>query len=448
MSLLNAIRNEITSGVQDKVSNFVGESRSNTGNAITAIIPAVLAFFADRSQTEAGASSLLNALNDNTFGSVFGNNNYQSVFENNRDSLLSRGNSLMASIFGDRLDPFANEISSYANIGSQSSKGIIAALLPLILNVLRGRMSTSDGYTANSLNQVFEGERESIWSAIPSGLSGLGAALGLSNWGARTSSATGNVHDGTTRTTTTTTTTDRTTVDPTPNNPRRTNWLLPLLGLLAALLLVWFLMRGCNDTDTTRTTTTTQDTITRTTETPVVTDTRPAVRGTYDAQRDAYIYDTGAERTITFDDGTTITVGDASSEARVYDFITDTGRTVSDDKTQDWITLDRVYFNTGENTLTEDSRQQLDNIANIMQRYPNVELKFGGYTDNVGGQEINQPLSDARAKSAMQYVVDQGVATGRMTAEGYGQNHFICEANDTPECKAQNRRVDIRVTRK
>lgn len=128
--------------------------------------------------------------------------------------------------------------------------------------------------------------------------------------------------------------------------------------------------------------------------------------------------------------------------------LSDAGFAVSEDKTQGWVTLDRVYFETGSDQLTANSTKQVENIVAILKAFPEANVKLGGYTDNTGSQQINLPLSDGRAKSVMQSISGAGVAATRLTAEGYGAQHPVCPANDSDMCKAQNRRVDIRITQK
>ena len=455
LNLMDAIKNEVSSTVIDKISNYLGESRGNTSNAVTAAIPVILAFFSEKAKTESGASSLINLATDSGLTNLFAGSSFTDVFEKNRDSLMSKGNSMLISLFGDKEAKLSHEIANYANIGKESSDGILASILPLIMSVLGSKIS-GQGLDASSLTRLFDGERDSIFSAIPAGLASLGGVLGLSGLGDRISDT---VSATTTRVTDTvnervdTTRThikeDRETriVENEDNGGGFMKWLLPLLGILAALALLWFLMKQCKD-DTTEPVTT-NDTV----EVDTVSDldvTVPAVdiRGNYDSINNRFVYDLGADREITLPDGTVMTVGDNSTEWKLYDFISNDGNTVSDDKTQGWITLDRVYFETGSNNLTADSKAQLDNIAAIMKAYPNAKAKFGGYTDNSGSDDINVPLSNDRANAVMNDVVNAGIDAARVDAEGYGSQHPVCPANDTPTCMAQNRRVDIRVTAK
>ena len=125
-------------------------------------------------------------------------------------------------------------------------------------------------------------------------------------------------------------------------------------------------------------------------------------------------------------------------------FINDKTKAV--DKTT-WFSFDRLLFETGKSTLKAESQEQLKNMSEILKAYPAVELKIGGYTDNVGDAKKNLALSDERAKSVLAELVKLGVEESRLKAEGYGDQHPVAD-NATDEGKAQNRRIDVRVTKK
>ncbi len=161
-----------------------------------------------------------------------------------------------------------------------------------------------------------------------------------------------------------------------------------------------------------------------------------------------YIYDVGEMLEIELPNGEKLNIGTNSTENQLFSMLNNSDYVVSADKTQGWITLDRVYFSTGSDQLTPTSQNQLDNIVAILKAFPNTEVKLGGYTDNTGSQQINQPLSEGRAKSVMNEIGKAGIDPARLAAEGYGSEHPLCPANDTDVCKAKNRRVDIRITKK
>lgn len=131
-------------------------------------------------------------------------------------------------------------------------------------------------------------------------------------------------------------------------------------------------------------------------------------------------------------------------ESRLITFIEDNTRQI--DKTT-WFSFDRLLFDTGKSTLKPQSSEQLNNMAEILKSFPNVHLKIGGYTDNVGNADNNMKLSDDRAKTVMAELVKRGIATERLDAEGYGDQHPVAD-NATDEGRAQNRRIDVRVTKK
>lgn len=168
--------------------------------------------------------------------------------------------------------------------------------------------------------------------------------------------------------------------------------------------------------------------------------------GTLDANGN-FIYNVGEATNIGLSTGKQLAVGKNSVEYKLFSFLSDAATTVDADKTKGWISLDRVYFENGKSTLTAESQTQLANIAEILKAFPNAKLKLGGYTDNTGSEATNVKISGERAKTALEAVVKNGVDAGRLKSEGYGPQHPIA-SNDTPEGKAQNRRVDIRVTEK
>src|SRR5262249_6712130 len=97
--------------------------------------------------------------------------------------------------------------------------------------------------------------------------------------------------------------------------------------------------------------------------------------------------------------GQQIAVAPGGVETGLISFINNPGQ--SPDR-ETWFTFDRLEFETGSANLMPASEAQIRNIAAILRCYPNVNLKFGGYTDNTGDPAANQRLSQARAENARQ----------------------------------------------
>jgi outer membrane protein OmpA-like peptidoglycan-associated protein len=82
--------------------------------------------------------------------------------------------------------------------------------------------------------------------------------------------------------------------------------------------------------------------------------------------------------------------------------------------------------------------------AGILTRNPTLVITVEGHTDSVGSAESNQLLSVARAESAKQWFIEAGIDPARVFAVGYGETRPIAD-NETPEGRAQNRRIEFRL---
>jgi len=126
-------------------------------------------------------------------------------------------------------------------------------------------------------------------------------------------------------------------------------------------------------------------------------------------------------------------------ESQLIAFIEDASKPI--DKNT-WFTFDRVAFTGDAADLdTEKSNEQINNVAEILKAYPAVKLEIGGFTDNSGTPAASKALSQKRAQAVVTAIEAAGAAKGRALAKGYGQEQPVCPANDTEECKAQNRRT-------
>jgi outer membrane protein OmpA-like peptidoglycan-associated protein len=109
------------------------------------------------------------------------------------------------------------------------------------------------------------------------------------------------------------------------------------------------------------------------------------------------------------------------------------------------VSMSDVLFDTGKYSLKPGTREKLAKVAGILLAYPGLSIEVGGYTDNVGGDEMNQKLSENRAGSVRDYLVQQGVATNSVSAKGFG-NTLPVSSNDNSAGRQQNRRVELLVS--
>lgn len=156
-----------------------------------------------------------------------------------------------------------------------------------------------------------------------------------------------------------------------------------------------------------------------------------------------FVYDTGTLKEVELKDGKKISIGESSQVYNMYELVKNKDQAVLDPNK--WFTIENLYFETGSSELRTGSEAQLLNLVEIMNAYPTMRIKLGGYTDNSGNEESNLKLSNLRAQTAKLKLLELGIAGDRVEAEGYGAQYPVCQANDTDECMAKNRRIDVRV---
>jgi K(+)-stimulated pyrophosphate-energized sodium pump len=156
-----------------------------------------------------------------------------------------------------------------------------------------------------------------------------------------------------------------------------------------------------------------------------------------------FVYDTGTLKEVELKDGKKISIGESSQVYNMYELVKNKDQAVLDPNK--WFTIENLYFETGSSELRTGSEAQLLNLVEIMNAYPTLRIKLGGYTDNSGNEESNLKLSNLRAQTAKLKLLELGIAGDRVEAEGYGAQYPVCQANDTDECMAKNRRIDVRV---
>ena len=109
------------------------------------------------------------------------------------------------------------------------------------------------------------------------------------------------------------------------------------------------------------------------------------------------------------------------------------------------VSLSDVLFDTGKSTLRPVAREKLAKISGIILAYPDLRLAIEGNTDSVGGDAMNQQLSEQRADSVRDYLTKENIPSASMTSHGFGKTQPVA-SNDTAEGRQQNRRVEMVVS--
>ena len=106
------------------------------------------------------------------------------------------------------------------------------------------------------------------------------------------------------------------------------------------------------------------------------------------------------------------------------------------------VNMSDVLFDTGSSTLKPATREKLAKISGIVLAHPGLTLQIEGHTDSVGGDQMNQQLSERRADSVRDFLISQGVAGSSVSAQGFGKTRPVA-SNDTAEGRQKNRRVEL-----
>lgn len=417
--LLNHLQSVFTPSAVSELARVLGENTTATQKAIDGLIPTITSGVVNQASTTPGATTLYNLLRstpfdtDPTMGQLVETSNH-------RQKAAESGNDLLKQLYGERVQELAPATAQYSGI----SLGSASSLTGLVMSVLMGFLHQQ--VTTRNLNQAqlaafLTDETSSARGLVPAALAGL---LG---WfiGAGRPVAPGPV----------------TTAIPAsaPIPTRREDdakaagfpWLRWLLIGLGLLLLLFLLMRSCNR-DTEKTTTTTSN--------------EPAVAATDTVASDLdgnELAKSGPEVRVGVDlpGGRKLSVAEHSFNYSLAQYLATKGS-----KTPKIFTFDNLTFETDSARITAQAQQNVDDLIQIMQAYPNLAIRIEGNTDSTGDDAINDPLSAQRAQAVKDALVKAGIQASRVTTRELGDTKPVA-SNQTEAGRQKNRRIDVVVTK-
>jgi hypothetical protein len=113
--------------------------------------------------------------------------------------------------------------------------------------------------------------------------------------------------------------------------------------------------------------------------------------------------------------------------------------------------LNNIYYDFGKSDLTTAAQDELAKVSLFLKDNPNLTIELGSHTDSRGGAQGNLNLSNARAKSAVNYLVHKkGIHISKITAKGYGETRLVNQCSDGVNCPeedhSKNRRTELTIT--
>ncbi len=108
------------------------------------------------------------------------------------------------------------------------------------------------------------------------------------------------------------------------------------------------------------------------------------------------------------------------------------------------IVLRNIFFDYNQFTVRSESEAELARLYELLSENPTIKVEISGHTDDVGGDDYNQKLSQDRAKAVVDHLVTKGIPAERLLYAGYGESQPLAR-NDTPEGRQENRRTEFKI---
>lgn len=104
-----------------------------------------------------------------------------------------------------------------------------------------------------------------------------------------------------------------------------------------------------------------------------------------------------------------------------------------------------------KSNIRKDAAVELDKLVAIMKENPTIWIELGSHTDSRGNDQYNKWLSQSRANSAVQYIIDRGIEKSRITAKGYGESVPVNQCTNGVKCSEAdhqlNRRTEFKIVK-
>jgi len=386
-NLVDLIRAYITPEIVDKAAAFLGENRGTTEKAVNTAVPALLSVFSKFAGTSAGASKLFDLIRSSDSGDIL--STAASLFTNNQntESKLNFGNSLLDTVLGNKKNGFIDNIAGAVGMKNSSVLSMLSLIGPFILGFLR-KHTDSLGLNAAGLGRLLTDQSGLFTRLLPAGAASLLGFSDMASASARKADAT---------------------VKEEEEVGGIWKWLLPLLLLLGTIILTVLGLKGCNDQDV-------QHQVNRVSR---------------------------ALSSISLPGGVHISVPQDGFNYKLVEFLNNP----ADMTVPKTFVFDDLNFYFNSTKLTPESKKTVDDLIVILKAFPTTEARLEGHTDNVGDAATNLKFSQDRANLVKQILVTGGISHSRLTTDGFGQDRPI-DTNDTDAGRARNRRTELVVTKK
>lgn len=391
-NIYQSIKSHFTPEVVSKISALLGENNDQVKSGVGLAIPSLLAGFLEKGNTGKIKNILEETYKKNVFLEKDG------IFTDKGHEKLALGEKFLTEASGGHESALTSLISSEETMSSSNSKKLLAMVGTVVAGFLSKRLNANGNNMDRVLDEV-NSERSAILSDLPADFRNrLKIAERREIPKAAPAAA--------------------------PKKKDNMGWLWTVLGIIILLLLLWWGMRSCNSCR-------------RVTTPPVVTQVVDTVKKIVEREKFE----------LALPDGRMITVFRGGMEDLMITFLnSDVYKTGGDAEMKNhWFEFDNLSFEYNSGTqLTEGSRVQVDNLVAIMTHYPDARIRIAGNADVKGRPKVNMVISEQRANTIKQMMVDAGIAENRITTRGFGEERATIPASATDAERAPDRDISIR----
>ena len=401
--LMGIVSKQFTPDIIRSVASQLSEDRTTTASALSAAVPSTLTALSDVASSDTGARHLKEVIDETRRDNAQGFDDDSSLFATGHSVAGDHAASLIQDELGPRSSSIAAAVASATGVKAASAQKLMGGVATVAVAALA---KSSGGLGAGALQSMFRDQRNQWVSKLP------GPVASLFNGHARP--AVVPIERGYE---------ERVVTGPAIREleaPRR-NWMIPLI-LVALALLAIPVLRGLRRPKMPAAPEKSQVTA------PVPAEPAPAANPPVEA--------TPAPAP----EATAPAAAEPGTIEDMAAYLSGTGET-----TPHAFSPSPLNFAFGSAVPTPESTKTLDEIGTLLKAHPSATIRVESHTDAIGSQEANLNLSQARAESIKNELVDRGVDGARIETAGMGRD-LPAAANDTAEGRATNRRSEIVVT--
>ncbi len=356
-NLIDSIKGLFSDDLLKKAAGMLGENSGNVQEAMKGIIPTILT----GALHKAGSGEVHSVLNIAVDSEKTGIPENLKVLAGNGEGPDSRAVEILGTLFDDKVQGITNAIASFSGIRPKSAHALLCTAAPAVMAVM-GKHVTDSNLNAASLLSFLNAQKDHILNALPAGLNiagvlGLGNLSGVAGKLADTASSTAAEMPGL--------------LEAVPvRSGSGSRWILPVLLILVLIAITGYFIK-------------------RHSAASVI----PTMADTVAITKDTAASTTPVPRPIQIKlpDGKEITANKGGMEDQLVSFLNDPASKAVKNL---WFVFDQLNFNSGTADITGESIDQIENVGAILQAYPRMKIKIGGFVnqnaDNLKDKKLNR----------------------------------------------------------